>query len=50
MIDYRYFNRYEPLIKLYEWGNPNRLEYWHSAFEPQGIPSRQFYEPIEDEV
>jgi hypothetical protein len=50
MIDYRYWKRNEPTITLYEWGNENRREYWHSAFEPQGLPSRRFYEPIEDEL
>lgn len=40
----------EPTITLYLWGVGTVPEYWWSAFEPTGVPSRRWYEPIEDEL
>lgn len=42
--------RTAPLIVMHQWGLGTHIEYWWSAFEPTGQPSRTWYEPVEDEV
>lgn len=44
------FNQHLPTITLYYWWQEEEPEYWWSAFPPQGLPRRTWYEPIEDEI